>query len=1641
MEPHDNVEDGEIEESPSSTPAFNRKGSDMDRYVSSAMMFSEQTNADSPANGKCQYISDSSHSYSRGNPSDAPQKSWGYHDYSQGQNSVSVPRSQDDFNSSTRPYNHYGNVDSKHTHPHHMLPGASFSSDGMMAPQQMYGVPPFGPPTIRGHGRSGGRKHNYHQDPPRYQSSSYFGRSGPPLPPGAPPPLTSAGFQPGLPPPCGPSRGYPPRPSSAAMTGRRSPQDVDMEVVDSHDTHPSGPSYAPLPSANSSLHTMPPKRPQNTSPLLLSDISTIGGLVTNSWKNNQQSKPRSSSVISNSDTNKESRTPKSKPLIHVVSDPNLSRKESIPSLGAQKSTPSYVHSTPVVPTHTIRTRPSGVTRTPSVPLPLDDPSTPSITDLIDTIHSGSRDSLAVGGEDVEEVSKSEARTTSSSAHPRDEMENIGAAPRISESISESSGAGCAPSIRRARLGWGQGLRRRTSGNMDTPDAPTGEENETVVMRRSHSIDEGELPGSDVMDLMPSNNVPIRRTQSEIVSSKSSLTALLSPTSKANEEKKTISAVREPQPQGSEEVDEVKVGYTKHLVDSGKADNVKDNNTKKAPHAREIDNFEADRTKKALDSRKVDEVKADNTKKAHDSRIVDEVRSDRTKKAHDSRKVGEVKAYHTKKTEEPQNTEDTLDDNNVKGVNIDGFEISSASINHECVGGVDKDMDSAFTSKLPDKGSSGNNDSSESISGSPVKKPPLLDTEALRRVEVETGSATAQPRPSPSGTPRVKGRPGRPPLSDEAKAVKKAERRAKKKAEAENDLLISGSRRKAPSVSESGFDSNSDGEDGKPKGKRLKKMGSVHAGDSDGDSGGDESAPKKRRGRPPAGNVKASEGAVMATATQGPKLSRTGRKKATSSDQVQTVPSMPVKRRSRSFGSFERDSLGSLFSSDPDLSYAFFALQGMVRIQMRMRGVGGFCTEDLQHLHNLLQSVQSVVNLPIPYTSEIMMCLDIIEAKTQNLGDALSKWLIWRKELEESAARGEKKSVKPRVLSKHSSQPQRSIQAPSSGLTQGGTVGSAMPSLNSSPIALVKKTVGKADRMHVFSGQISKSESLAPMFAKENCKRAAIANICSQDFISAFASPGDCLYPINQTRVQSLQEDMQRKRSVIAAEVRRRKLARTQAWEVLGDRYLRVKHQWEHYVEHNRPPEQEEDEKYTARLRELAAMRNIMSPRTPARLSAMRASASAGNDITRPEYDQDKVLQQLAMMELMQRRLKTGVTKPTDMLSPWQHADHTVAPEPPRWPPRGLLIPDYDPMGSITESQDDLDLFKVESFPKHVVEPPVIVDLNGCRLTTDGRRQMCSALAPSQECVPGCNCALQVDRVERQCRPWTDMEKCIFVDKFLQFPKNFSKIASYLTNRTTKDCIKFYYDSKTTIPYKSLLREFDNRKRHVKNSWSHTSAAAHSVGGVVYPPDEFEDKEQLYELPVDDVTYGSLCSHPLYMAAALGFEEKKQEDMGTTRRQHMKYMQQKEPRAVTRLLADRRYLRKTNAQAGGGQKAGMVSRKFAYSCDQFNEAPSEDMYGGYAQSDAGWLQCQSELRNSRSKRARDPNNSMEIIEGPRERKESAVAAAAAPTSPGRGRGRGRRGRRTTVSSRGGGRTGGRAEDSIPVAAKPTNRGRG
>jgi len=115
--------------------------------------------------------------------------------------------------------------------------------------------------------------------------------------------------------------------------------------------------------------------------------------------------------------------------------------------------------------------------------------------------------------------------------------------------------------------------------------------------------------------------------------------------------------------------------------------------------------------------------------------------------------------------------------------------------------------------------------------------------------------------------------------------------------------------------------------------------------------------------------------------------------------------------------------------------------------------------------------------------------------------------------------------------------------------------------------------------------------------------------------------------------------------------------------------------------------------------------------------------------------------------------------------------------------------------------------------------------------------------------------------------WTDMEKCIFLDRFLQFPKDFRRIASFLKNKTTKDCIAFYYDSKQTVPYKGALKEhMMRRKRKEKRKgdyqvWDASIQAAVSVGAQI-AAGENEDKPINFSVPRSDLTYHTRMLHPL-----------------------------------------------------------------------------------------------------------------------------------------------------------------------------------
>jgi nuclear receptor co-repressor 1 len=71
--------------------------------------------------------------------------------------------------------------------------------------------------------------------------------------------------------------------------------------------------------------------------------------------------------------------------------------------------------------------------------------------------------------------------------------------------------------------------------------------------------------------------------------------------------------------------------------------------------------------------------------------------------------------------------------------------------------------------------------------------------------------------------------------------------------------------------------------------------------------------------------------------------------------------------------------------------------------------------------------------------------------------------------------------------------------------------------------------------------------------------------------------------------------------------------------------------------------------------------------------------------------------------------------------------------------------------------------------------------------------------------------------------WTDQEKEIFKEKFLQYPKNFGQIAQFLDRKTVSDCVQYYYLSKKTENYKQLLRRV--KVRRGKRTQANQAAAA------------------------------------------------------------------------------------------------------------------------------------------------------------------------------------------------------------------------
>jgi len=167
-----------------------------------------------------------------------------------------------------------------------------------------------------------------------------------------------------------------------------------------------------------------------------------------------------------------------------------------------------------------------------------------------------------------------------------------------------------------------------------------------------------------------------------------------------------------------------------------------------------------------------------------------------------------------------------------------------------------------------------------------------------------------------------------------------------------------------------------------------------------------------------------------------------------------------------------------------------------------------------------------------------------------------------------------------------------------------------------------------------------------------------------------------------------------------------------------------------------------------------------------------------------------------------------------------------------------------------ERRDSDRKYNAAAIPTMVVLQPFALSRSrfNYKLTLDGANAICADVKLQDRCnmrgktkkkVPksaipskvGCNCSIAHAAEYRSANPWSDVERLIFIDKFLQYPKHFPKIASFLANKSTRDVICYYYNSKKRCNYKNLLREQHSRRAvgHRLPHWALIVSAAQQSG--------------------------------------------------------------------------------------------------------------------------------------------------------------------------------------------------------------------
>lgn len=264
-----------------------------------------------------------------------------------------------------------------------------------------------------------------------------------------------------------------------------------------------------------------------------------------------------------------------------------------------------------------------------------------------------------------------------------------------------------------------------------------------------------------------------------------------------------------------------------------------------------------------------------------------------------------------------------------------------------------------------------------------------------------------------------------------------------------------------------------------------------------------------------------------------------------------------------------------------------------------------------------------------------------------------------------------------------------------------------------------------------------------------------------------------LFDIHAARIRELKPLMTRA-------IRRRRLALRRRWEELGEEYARVSNMWQADVARWEEKMEEEDARETFAAVGVAGMGDgsgyggiggvggADEGDSGPSMGLGRGERRGGRrltDVVRSDYEEAEVVKKFEDKHREEERIRKGAVDVPTMLTAAERQQ----------------LPEY-------------------------------LDVSNARGTLDGLPARCAEFPPDKACPVGCNCPAVVEAERKRLNMWTDMEKCIFLDKFIQHPKNFMRISSFLPRKSPEDVVQFYYDSKTSIDYKGLLKEAVNRSK-------------------------------------------------------------------------------------------------------------------------------------------------------------------------------------------------------------------------------------